>query len=46
VLTAGSVAAFMGRRPMWMRVQRYLMGAVLTGLALRIATDRSSAVAA
>ncbi|MFC7640577.1 LysE family translocator [Streptosporangium lutulentum] len=45
VLTAGAVAAFMGRRPMWMRVQRYLMGAVLAGLALRIATDRSSAVA-
>ena len=46
VLTAGSVAAFLGGRPAWMRVQRYLMGAVLGGLALRIATDRSPAVAA
>lgn len=46
VLTAGSVATFLGGRPTWMRVQRYLMGAVLGVLALRIATDRSPAVAA
>ncbi|GAA2883810.1 LysE family translocator [Streptosporangium fragile] len=46
VLTAGSVAAFLGRRPAWTRVQRYLMGTVLAGLALGLATDRSRAVAA
>ncbi len=46
VLTAGSVATFLGRRPIWMRVQRYLMGAVLVGFAIRIAGDRSPAVAA
>ncbi|WP_433257372.1 LysE family translocator [Streptosporangium sp. CA-135522] len=46
VLSAGSIAAFMGRRPLWMRVQRYFMGAALAGFALRIATDRSRAVIA
>ncbi|MFJ2032210.1 LysE family translocator [Streptosporangium sp. NPDC087985] len=44
VLSAGSIAAFLGRRPLWTRVQRYLMGAALAGFALRIATDRSRAV--
>jgi threonine/homoserine/homoserine lactone efflux protein len=39
VLTAGSVARFLGRRPRWLRAQRYLMGTVLAGLAVRIATD-------
>jgi threonine/homoserine/homoserine lactone efflux protein len=46
VLTAGSVAAFLSARPTWLRVQRYLMGTVLAGLAVRIAADRSRAVAA
>jgi threonine/homoserine/homoserine lactone efflux protein len=43
VLTAGSLAAFFARRPVWLRVQRYLMGTVLAGLAVRIAADRSRA---
>jgi threonine/homoserine/homoserine lactone efflux protein len=38
VISAGSVATFLGRRPVWMRIQRYLMGTVLAGLAVRIAT--------
>lgn len=42
VLTAGSVSTFLGSRPVWLRAQRYLMGAVLTGLAMSIAFDRSS----
>ena len=46
VLTAGSVSAFLARRPGWLRVQRYVMGTVLAGLAVRIAADRSRAVAA
>lgn len=46
VFTAGSVASFLGRRPLWLRAQRYLMGTVLAGLALRIAADRSHATAA
>jgi threonine/homoserine/homoserine lactone efflux protein len=46
VLTAGSIAAFLARRPLWLRAQRYVMGTVLAGLALRVATDRSRAAAA
>jgi threonine/homoserine/homoserine lactone efflux protein len=46
VLTAGSVSAFLTRRPTWAKVQRYVMGSVLAGLALRIATDRSRAAVA
>lgn len=38
-LGAGSVAGFLTARPAWMRIQRYLMGTVLAGLAVRIATD-------
>lgn len=40
VLFAGAIAAFLVRRPRWLAVQRYLMGAVLAGLAVRLATDR------
>ncbi|KJS56148.1 LysE family translocator [Streptomyces rubellomurinus] len=43
---AGSIATFLGRRPTWLRIQRYAMGTVLAGLALHIATDRAKAVAA
>ncbi|MFF5207680.1 LysE family translocator [Streptosporangium sp. NPDC000396] len=46
VLSAGSIAAFLGRRPFWTRVQRYLMGAALTGFAVRLVTDRSRVVVA
>ena len=38
-VTAGSVAAFLGGRPAWMVVQRWLMGTVLAGLAVRMATE-------
>ncbi|WP_031164433.1 LysE family translocator [Streptosporangium roseum] len=41
VLSAGAIAGFLGRRPLWTRVQRYLMGAALAVFALRIVTDRS-----
>lgn len=40
VLTAGSLAVFLARRPAFVRAQRYLMSGVLTALALRLATDR------
>ncbi|PSK99037.1 threonine/homoserine/homoserine lactone efflux protein [Murinocardiopsis flavida] len=46
VLTAGTLAAFLGRRPLWLRVQRYVMGSVLAGLAVHVATDRSRAAVA
>jgi threonine/homoserine/homoserine lactone efflux protein len=45
VLCAGSLARFLGERPSWLRVQRYLMGTVLAGLAVRIAADRTPAAA-
>lgn len=41
VLTASSLARFLGRRPGWVRAQRYLMGGVLGALAVRLATERS-----
>jgi len=44
-LSAGGIAGFLAHRPAWLRVQRYLMGTVLGGLALRIALDRSSPAA-
>ena len=45
VLTAGSLALFLARRPAWVRAQRYLMGGVLAALALRLVTDRGRAPA-
>ncbi|MEV4811347.1 LysE family translocator [Micromonospora avicenniae] len=41
VLTAGTLAGFFARRPLWLRVQRWVMGSVLGALAVRIAADRS-----
>jgi threonine/homoserine/homoserine lactone efflux protein len=38
-LAAGSIALFLSRRPSWMLAQRYLMGTVLAGLAVRIAFE-------
>lgn len=41
VLAAGSIAVFLTKRPSWLRIQRYVMGTVLGGLAVKLATDRS-----
>ncbi len=38
-LAAGSIAGFLGARPTWLLVQRWLMGTVLAGLAVRIALE-------
>ncbi|HEY9253945.1 MAG TPA: LysE family translocator [Stenotrophomonas sp.] len=38
-LFAGSIAVFLARRPAWQRMQRWLMGTVLAGLAVRMAVD-------
>ena len=38
-VSAGSIAALLATRPRWVLVQRWLMGTVLAGLALRMATD-------
>ncbi|MEU9040273.1 LysE family translocator [Kitasatospora sp. NPDC048343] len=45
-MSAGSIAAFLNRRPAWLRIQRYVMGTVLAGLAVHIAADRATAVVA
>ena len=39
---AGSIAAFLTARPDWALVQRWLMGTVLAGLAVRIALESRS----
>lgn len=44
-MCAGSIAGFLAQRPTWLRVQRYAMGTVLGGLAVKIALDRSTTVA-
>ena len=38
-MTAGSIAVFLARRPSWVVVQRWMMGTVLAGLAVRMATE-------
>src|ERR1700756_1361586 len=38
-VAAGSIALFLGARPTWLLVQRWLMGTVLAGLALRMAFE-------
>ncbi|TYB56362.1 LysE family translocator [Nonomuraea sp. PA05] len=44
VISAGSLAAFLARRPVWLRVQRYLTGTILGAFAVSMATDRSKAL--
>ncbi|QRR07130.1 LysE family translocator [Burkholderia sp. MS455] len=39
---AGSIAGFLAGRPVWASVQRWLMGSVLAGLAVRIALESRS----
>jgi threonine/homoserine/homoserine lactone efflux protein len=39
-LAAGSIALFLGTRPTWLLIQRWLMGTVLAGLALRMALEK------
>ena len=36
---AGSISLFLARNPLWLNVQRWLMGTVLAGLAIRMATE-------
>jgi threonine/homoserine/homoserine lactone efflux protein len=38
-LAAGSIATFLGTRPLWLLVQRWLMGTVLAGLAVKMAIE-------
>ena len=39
VLVAGSISGFLSSRPSWIKAQRWLMGTVLAGLALKIACE-------
>ena len=39
-LSAARLAAWFARNPRWLAIQRYVMGCVLAGLALRIATEQ------
>ncbi|AXK86624.1 LysE family translocator [Nocardia farcinica] len=41
VLGAGTLVAFLTRRPAWLRTQRYLMGTALAGVAVALVTDRT-----
>jgi threonine/homoserine/homoserine lactone efflux protein len=41
VLAAGSIARFLSVRPLWLRMQRYLMGSVLGALAIKLLTDHA-----
>jgi threonine/homoserine/homoserine lactone efflux protein len=45
VITAGSIAVFLGRRPTWMRIHRYITGTALAVFAIRLATDRARPLA-
>ncbi|WP_019937977.1 LysE family translocator [Bordetella sp. FB-8] len=38
-MMAGSIAVFLARRPSWQTAQRWLMGTVLAGLAVRMALE-------
>jgi threonine/homoserine/homoserine lactone efflux protein len=42
-LAAGSIALFLGSRPTWLLVQRWLMGTVLAGLAVKMAFEAKRA---
>jgi threonine/homoserine/homoserine lactone efflux protein len=42
-LAAGSIALFLGTRPTWLLLQRWLMGTVLAGLAVKMAFEAKPA---
>ena len=42
-LAAGSIARFLGTRPTWLLLQRWLMGTVLAGLAVKMAFEAKRA---
>ena len=45
-VSAGALAAFLARRPLWLRIQRYFMGTVLAGIAVHLALGKSRPAAA
>jgi len=43
-VTAGSIADFLANKPAWVRLQRWFMGTVLTGLALNMLRESRRSV--
>ena len=41
VMAAGAIGAFLARRPVWLRIQRWVTGGALGALAVTVALDRS-----
>jgi threonine/homoserine/homoserine lactone efflux protein len=39
VLAAGAITGWLARRPLWTALQRWVLGVVLAGIALRLAVD-------
>lgn len=39
IFAAGAIATFLAQRPTWQKVQRWIMGTVLAGLAVRMAME-------
>ncbi|WP_147195592.1 LysE family translocator [Pantoea sp. CCBC3-3-1] len=39
IFAAGTIAGFLAQRPAWQKLQRWLMGTVLTGLAVRMMVE-------
>jgi threonine/homoserine/homoserine lactone efflux protein len=39
VLAAGAITEWLARRPLWSAVQRWVLGVVLAGIAVRLAFD-------
>ncbi|MGW3539667.1 LysE family translocator [Nocardia niigatensis] len=41
VLSAGAISTFLGRRPLWLRAQRFVTGSVLGAMAALVLSDRT-----
>jgi threonine/homoserine/homoserine lactone efflux protein len=41
VLAAGAIGSFLARRPLWLRIQRWITGGALGAIAVSVALDRS-----
>ncbi|GAB0105428.1 LysE family translocator [Nocardia sp. JMUB6875] len=41
VLSAGAISTFLGRRPLWLRAQRFVTGTVLGAMAALVLNDRT-----
>jgi threonine/homoserine/homoserine lactone efflux protein len=40
VVAAGAIGTFLARRPLWLRVQRWVTGGALAAIAVTVALDR------